>query len=107
MKAIMTKYHGPTDFKGSRITAEAGSNRVTVPYDHALDADGNHDAAALALCVNMDWTQHHLMRGTLENRQRQSIGNVYTFDDHGNRLPIPEAVRDAAYLKRNHEAKTR
>ena len=56
MKAITTTYHGPTDTRGSRITASDGDgNRITVPYDHALNGAGNHRAACLALCAKLGW----------------------------------------------------
>jgi hypothetical protein len=49
--AITTKYFGPTDTGGSRITAKvAGSNVSLVRgYDHILDGPANHAAAAVAL----------------------------------------------------------
>jgi hypothetical protein len=53
MEAIETKFHGPTDTRGSRISAtwmETGG-RVYASYDHALDAMGNHEVAAKALLV--------------------------------------------------------
>ena len=89
MKAIQTKYHGPTNYRGARITATAGSNRVTLSYDHALNSDDNHDAAALALCAKLGWTKQHLMRGTLESPAGASLGNVYTFEDRQNRVSNP------------------
>lgn len=50
--AIRTRYHGPTDHRGSRFTAMADDTRdrqsVTVGYDYALDVDANHAAAAEA-----------------------------------------------------------
>lgn len=56
MKAIITKFHGPTDTRGSRYSASDGDgNRVTVSTDFRLSADGNHAAAALALCAKMGW----------------------------------------------------
>ena len=55
MQAIETKYTGPTDSRGSRITARAQAGRISVPYDHALDFDENHDAAARALVVKLGW----------------------------------------------------
>lgn len=56
MKAILTKYHGPTNTRGSRISATDGDgNRVTVPYDHSMSLGRNHDAAALALCARLGW----------------------------------------------------
>jgi hypothetical protein len=72
-----------------------------------LDSDGNHDAAALALCEKLGWTQHHLMRGTLEDRAGRSTGNVYTFDEHSNRVRIPYAMRDAAYEREIERRKAR
>lgn len=56
MQAILTKYLGPTNVRGSRIKATARAGSVTASYDHALDADGNHKAAAAALCAKMGWT---------------------------------------------------
>ncbi len=74
MKAITTKYHGPTNTRGSRVSAsDEDGNRVSLPYDHALNQDEMHDAAALALCAKMKWIGHDLMRG------HQKQGNVYVF----------------------------
>lgn len=74
MKAIVTKFHGPTNTKGSRYSAsDLDGNRVTLSTDFALNSDGNHDRAALALCQKMGWTKHDLMRGGIDG------GNVYTF----------------------------
>jgi hypothetical protein len=42
MKAITTKYHGPTKTRGSRISATDGSKRITVPFDHGVDDRENH-----------------------------------------------------------------
>ena len=44
---ITTRYHGPTDTRGSRITANALGRRATVPYDYA--AKDPHAIAAQAL----------------------------------------------------------
>ena len=52
--AIRTRYHGPTDTKGARITASRAGDfilpaqRVTIPYPHELDRDEAHAAAAMA-----------------------------------------------------------
>jgi hypothetical protein len=53
MKAIVTKYHGPSAVRGSRISATAeGENRVVISYGH----EGNeHLRAAQALCKKMGW----------------------------------------------------
>ena len=54
MKAIVTKYHGPGNVRGSRISAtDNNGNRVTVPYDHALSGEACHRVAFLALCAKL------------------------------------------------------
>jgi hypothetical protein len=57
MKAIVTKYHGPTNARGGRISATAeGGNRITLPYPHEIGGiDERHRAAAVALCDKMKW----------------------------------------------------
>ena len=80
MKAITTKFHGPTNTRGSRISAtDEDGNRVTVSVDHALNTDSRYDAAAIALCQKMGWSGP-LMRGGLKH------GNVYTFEHDYNRV---------------------
>lgn len=54
MRVIRTRYHGPTDFKGARVSAKTpGGNRVCIPWDHALNNDGNHDAALRKLACKL------------------------------------------------------
>jgi hypothetical protein len=73
--AIVTKYHGPTETRGSRISADAGEGRrVSISYDHA--ASNPHDSAALALCAKMGWEGDLTRSGAPDGR-----GNVYTFRD--------------------------
>ncbi len=57
MQTIETKYHGPSNVRGSRISATASGNkaRVILSYDHALNGDDNHKAAARALMDKLDW----------------------------------------------------
>lgn len=75
MKAIVTKYHGPTNTKGSRITAtDEDGNRTTISYPHELSGEAVHLAAAQALCDKMKWTGK-LSGGSLKN------GYVFTFAD--------------------------
>lgn len=55
-KAIETKYHGPTDNRGSRIIAsDSDGNRVIMSYRSELNGDENHKAAAYALRDKMGW----------------------------------------------------
>ena len=55
MKAIWTKYLGPTNSRGSRVKASAEGVSVTVPYASELNAERAHDEAALALVRKMGW----------------------------------------------------
>jgi hypothetical protein len=54
-QAIETKYLGPTNTRGGRIKARAWSSSLTVPYDHALNPEDNHRAAADALRAKLGW----------------------------------------------------
>jgi hypothetical protein len=57
MKAIVTKYRGPTDTRGARIIAsDEDGNRVSIPYPHELSGEDVHRKAAVALCDKMRWT---------------------------------------------------
>lgn len=45
--AIVTKFLGPTNTRGSRVKATTPSGQsVTIGWDHALDSDANHTRAA-------------------------------------------------------------
>lgn len=53
MIIIETKFHGPTNHRGARISARCATfpefKRVAVPYDHGSTTERAHLAAALAL----------------------------------------------------------
>jgi len=67
MKAIVTKYLGATDYRGSRIVATAeGGHRVTVRYDHG--ASDPHNIAAVALCKKLGWTGELIAGGLPDGR---------------------------------------
>lgn len=53
-QAITTKYHGPTNTKGSRISATTGAGiRIYIGYDHALNIDQLYAKACAALVDHM------------------------------------------------------
>ena len=54
-QAIVTKYLGPTNMRGSRVVATCQAGSLTVGWDHALDAPANHTAAARELAEHMGW----------------------------------------------------
>jgi len=71
LQAIRTVYHGPTNHRGSRITATAsGGAKLTLPKDHSLDTDAAHRAAAEALAAKLGWPGD-LIQG--------SLGDSYVF----------------------------
>jgi hypothetical protein len=74
MVAIETRYHGPTDYRGARITATANGNRVTVSYPYELSGEDCHRVAAEALCAKMKWPWKLIGGGT-------NKGYVFVFAD--------------------------
>lgn len=58
MQAILTRYHGPTNVKGSRISARYAGGSIVRGYDHALNLNQNHEAVARELAAKLDWLDH-------------------------------------------------
>ena len=56
MQAIVTKYIGPTDTKGSRIKAWCDAGSITVGYSHG--SHDPHDIAAAALIRKLGWNDN-------------------------------------------------
>lgn len=55
-QSIITYFIAPTNVKGPRIKARAsGGTSVTLHWDHAMNLDGNHRAAAIALALKNGW----------------------------------------------------
>lgn len=73
--AITTKFVGPTNVRGSRVVADAGDKRrLIVSWDHSLNSENNHRAAALALRDKLGWT------GDLVGGWHENIG-LWVFVD--------------------------
>lgn len=73
MKAIQTKYVGPTNTKGSRIIAtDNDGNKVTISYPYELSGEDVHRKAAQALCDKMNW-KGEMIAGWVKN------GYVFVF----------------------------
>ena len=78
MKAIITRYHGPTDHRGARISATTeGAGRVYEDYDHALDGEKLHFEAVKKLCKQLDWHGIFVAGGTPDER-----GYAWVFVEH-------------------------
>ena len=57
MTAIITKYLGPTDCRGARISAsDSDGARITIHYDSSRDTEDAHWEACVVLCLKMGWT---------------------------------------------------
>jgi hypothetical protein len=56
-QAIQTKFHGPTNTRGARVSARADAGRVIVSWDYALNVTDNHKAAAVALARRYGWPE--------------------------------------------------
>ena len=54
-QAIRTRYHGPSNQRGSRVSAQCEAGRVYVEYDDALNLEANHKAACDKLAVKLGW----------------------------------------------------
>lgn len=55
MQAILTKYHGPTNTKCSRIIAKCAAGSINMSYRHELNIEENHIAAAEMLRAKLGW----------------------------------------------------
>jgi hypothetical protein len=54
-QAILTHYIRPSPSKGTRVRAKAFAGSLTASWDHALDDNENHTAAAKALATKFSW----------------------------------------------------
>lgn len=59
MQAIQTKYHGPTNTRGSWVSAKCSAGSIRHGWDDGLNATQNHEAAARALIVKLHWHRNH------------------------------------------------
>jgi hypothetical protein len=55
MQAIETKYLEARNHRGSRIVARCAAKRIVLSWDHALNTEQNHRAAARELITQMGW----------------------------------------------------
>lgn len=56
MQTITTKYHGPTDYKGARLSATTTSGiKRWFSWEYDINAHENHQRAARALALELKW----------------------------------------------------
>lgn len=71
MQAIVTKFVGPTNAKGSRVKAKADAGTVTIGWDYGAsdgtewnEIEANHRAAAVALMDRLGWSEYLTISGS-------------------------------------------
>lgn len=65
MIAIVTRYHGPTNFRGARYSARADGRVAYVSIDHGLDEEAKHRRAAEKLCGEAGWDADRFFGGSM------------------------------------------
>jgi hypothetical protein len=70
MQAILVKYYGPTNTRGTRLTARAEAGSVTLPREYGLNVDDDARRVAAALCEKFGWNADNLVGGGLPNGDR-------------------------------------
>jgi hypothetical protein len=75
MQAIVTKYIGPSNVKGSRIKATSASGvSAFSDYKSEYDTERNHREAIRKLCHKLGWHGHMVLGST-------KVGYVAVFVD--------------------------
>jgi hypothetical protein len=73
-QAILTKFLGPTNTRGSRVRASAEAGSVTIECDDRIGMEKNHIAAARALALKYGWAAKYYGGG-----MPQTSGHAYAF----------------------------
>lgn len=63
MQAIRTRFHGPSNVKGSRYSAKCEARTIYLSADHSLDSADNHRRACEELVKVMGWNTGKLAGG--------------------------------------------
>ena len=79
MVAITSKYHGPTNTRGSCVRATANGHMVTVPWASELDSEANHREACKRLCDKLGWDADRFFGGAMDDG-RWAWVPVFTYD---------------------------
>ena len=90
MKAIRTRYSGPTNTRGARIHAtDSDGNRVTASYQYQMEFRRAHEYAAYSLMKKMGWPN-------------ELVGGGFGHDQYWVMLPHPsqEGPFYAAYFEK-------
>lgn len=78
-QAIVTKFLGPTNVRGSRVKATCDAGSLTRSWNHALGIEANHRAAAEALRDKLEWNNEHY--GKMHMGGLPGSGYAFVFED--------------------------
>lgn len=84
MQAIVTKYFGPTNSRGSRIKAQCDAGSITIAYPSELSGMDCHAAAAKALVDKLGWNDANY--GGLLGGQLPNGDYAFVFDNHSSKV---------------------
>jgi hypothetical protein len=101
-QAIQTKFLGPTNSRGSRVKAFAAAGSVTISWDHRLNPEQNHRAAAEMFANRMNWTGKWfagtLPSGDMVFINAEGASARDAFDDHAFEVhDISDALRQSGF----------
>lgn len=82
MQTIITEFKGPTNTKGSRILVKSWIKNKSVAWNHALNSEQNHKAAAQALVdvLNADRDADYHWQIIAAGIMPDGKGNAYIID---------------------------
>lgn len=71
MQVIITKFHGATNSRGSRISATSSGegSRVYIHYPHEVGVDEAHSRAAAKLAAKLGWHGRYVQGSFHDGRQ--------------------------------------
>lgn len=87
-QAIVVRYSGPTNSRGSRYVASAWAGRVSRSCDNAVSAEENAALAARKLADKFEWTGLFIMGGMPDGKARVYVWAGDTRPNGGEALAI-------------------
>ena len=87
-QAIVVRYSGPTNSRGSRYVATAWAGRVSRPCDNAVSAEENAALAARKLAESKEWSGLFICGGMPDGQGRVYVWAGDTRPDQGEALAI-------------------
>lgn len=87
-QAIVVRYSGPTNSRGSRYVANAWAGRVSRSCDNAVSAEENAALAARKLAEKYEWTGLFIMGGMPDGQARVYVWASDVRPDGGEALAV-------------------